>query len=195
MEQKATYMKGSYGSLKPLQEKIYAQRIDVKAQKEKLYPALYAHGSYVFSSAKAYNNNKDINEKYGNVGVVLNIPLLDLHQYNSVDLAKVELQSSEVELQKLQDELQAEANMLENSLPLLENSYKLYKESVADKEKLLKIAKISYESGRMSTEEYLRYEDAVVETKAKLYQTKAQKWQSLMQLAVIYANSIEEMVQ
>jgi outer membrane protein TolC len=194
MQELKSYTKGAFGSLKPLQEKLKANRINVKAQKEKLYPALYAHGSYVFSSAKAYNNDKDINEEYGNVGLVLNIPLLEVHQYESIDLAKVELQSLEVELEKLREELSAQAKMLEASLPLLENSRKLYAQSVQDKEKLLKIAKVSYESGRMSTEEYLRYEDAVVAQKANLYKTKANKWQTVMQLAVIYGNNIEEMV-
>jgi outer membrane protein TolC len=194
MHEIATYTKGAFGSLKPLEEKIRADRINVTSQKEKLYPALYAHGSYTFSKAKAYNNNKNINEKYGDVGVVLNIPLFDKHQYKSIDLAKVELQSSEVELEKLQEELGSQAQMLENSLPLLENSLKLYEQSVKNKEQLLKIAKVSYETGRLSTEEYLRYEDAVVAQKANLYKTKATKWQTLMQLAVIYGNNIEEMV-
>jgi len=194
MQELKSYIKGEFGSLEPMQEKIKADRVNVKAQKEKLYPALYAHGSYIFSSAKAYNNDKDINEEYGNVGVVLNIPLLEVHQYESIDLAKVELRASEVELEKLREELRAQANMLEASLPLLENSRKLYKESVEDKQKLLEIAKVAYESGRMSTEEYLRYEDAVVSQKANLYKTEATKWQTVMQLAVIYGNNIEEMV-
>ena len=194
MQELKSYTKGEFGSLEPMQEKIKADRVNVKAQKEKLYPALYAHGSYIFSSAKAYNNDKDINEEYGNVGVVLNIPLLEVHQYENIDLAKVELRASEVELEKLREELRAQANMLEASLPLLENSRKLYKESVEDKQKLLEIAKVAYESGRMSTEEYLRYEDAVVSQKANLYKTEATKWQTVMQLAVIYGNNIEEMV-
>jgi outer membrane protein TolC len=194
MEQTGSFTKGAMGSLKPLQEKIKADRINMQAQKERLYPALYAHGSYVFSTAKAYNNDKDVNEEYGNVGILLNIPLLDVSQYDALSLAKVELQSSEVELEKTRDELRAEAKMLEASLPLLKNSRKLYTQSVEDKEKLLAIAKVSYESGRLSTEEYLRYEDAVVAQKANLYKTEATRWQTLMQLAVIYGNSIEEMV-
>ena len=84
--------------------------------------------------------------------------------------------------------------MLEDSLPLLDHSLQLYKQSVANKKKLLAIAKVSYNSARLSTEEYLRYEDDVVTEKANLYKTQATKWQTLMQLAVIYGNNIEEMV-
>jgi outer membrane protein TolC len=195
MQLTSTYEKGLLGSLKPVEKKIEANRIDVKAQKEKLYPALFAHGSYVYSSGKAYNNDKDVNEEYGNVGLTLNIPLLEVSQYRSVALARVELQSSELELEKMRDELVSEAKMYENSLPLLENSILLHKHSIKDKKELLKIAKVNFNSGRLSTEEYLRYEDAVVTQEANLYKVEATKWQTVMQLAVIYANDIEEMVQ
>jgi len=186
--------KGTFVSLKPLQEKIEADAIDVEMQKEKLYPSLYAHGSYMFSTAKAYNNNKDVDEQYGNIGVVLNIPIFQMSQYSSIDLAKVKLQSSRIELQKLKDKLNADVRMLEESLDLLNHSIELYKKSIQNKQKLLDIAKVSYNNEVIPTEEYLRYEDALVMQKAKLYKTKATKWQMLMQLAVIYANNIEEMV-
>ena len=194
MKETATFKQGEFTSLEPLQEKIAADRIDINAQKEKLYPALFAHGSYTFSKAQSYNNHKDVNEEYANIGVILNIPILEMNQYNSIALAKVELQSSQVELEKLKDELTAEAKMLEDSLLLLDNSLKLYSHSIENKRKLLDIAKVNYNSGRLSTEEYLRYEDAVVAQEANLYKTKANRWQTLMKLAVIYANNIEEMV-
>ena len=181
-------------SLAPLREKIKASRLGVKAQKEKLYPTLVAHGSYAYSQAEAYNNYKNINEEYGDVGVVLNIPLLVMSQYDEITKSKLELKANEIELEKLTDELSAQADMLNSSLPLLDNSIELSKNSIKNKQKLLEIAKVNYASARLSTEEYLRYEDDVVDAKAKLYQAKAQKWQTVMELAVIYANNIEEMV-
>jgi outer membrane protein TolC len=194
MQEVSSVKEGELGSLKPLEEKLKASRLEVNAEKEKLYPSVVAHGSYAYSSATAYNNNKDVNEEYGDIGVVVNIPLLAMSQYEAVSKSKIELQSDEVALQKLRDELSAKADMLKNSLPLLDNSIKLAKKSIQNKEKLLKIAKVNYNSGRLSTEEYLRYEDDVVDAKAKLYSAKAQKWQTAMELAVIYANNIEEMV-
>jgi len=194
MQEVSSVKEGELASLKPLEEKLKASRLEVSAEKEKLYPSVVAHGSYVYSSATAYNNNKDVNEEYGDIGVVVNIPLLAMSQYEAVSKSKIELQSDEVALQKLRDELSAKADMLKNSLPLLDNSIKLSQKSIENKEKLLKIAKVNYNSGRLSTEEYLRYEDDVVDAKAKLYSAKAQKWQTAMELAVIYANNIEEMV-
>ena len=195
MKQTQPIEKNDFASLRPMQEKIKASEFGVKAEKEKLYPSVVAHGSYMFSTATSYNNSKNINEAYGDVGVVVNIPLLAVSQYDSLKKSKIELDANRIALQKLQDELQAKADMLNASLPLLDNSIKLTYKSIENKQKLLRIAKVNYKNGRLSTEEYLRYEDEVVSAKAKYYQAKAQKWQTLMELAVIYADNIEEIVQ
>jgi len=195
MKQTQPIEKNDFASLRPMQEKIKASEFGVKAEKEKLYPSVVAHGSYMFSTATSYNNSKNINEAYGDVGVVINIPLLAVSQYDSLKKSKIELDANRIALQKLQDELQAKADMLNASLPLLDNSIKLTYKSIQNKQKLLRIAKVNYKNGRLSTEEYLRYEDEVVSAKAKYYQAKAQKWQTLMELAVIYADNIEEIVQ
>ncbi len=123
-------------SLEPMRKKIQADKLEIKAQKEKLYPAVFAHGSYTYSKGESYNNYKDVNEEYGDVGVTINIPLLAMGQYDEINIAKLEVKSSEIELQKLTDELQAKAEMLEDSLPLLDNSITLYKQSIEDKQKL-----------------------------------------------------------
>jgi len=194
MEESAEVQSGELASLKPLEEKIKATKLGIRAEKEKLYPTLVAHGNYNFSFADAYNNGDSVNEKYGNIGLFLNIPLLAMDQYDAVEKSALEVRSDEIELEKMRDELSAKAKMLQTSLPLLDNSISLSQQSIENKLNLLEIAKINYASGRLSTEEYLRYEDDVVDAKVKLYQSKAQKWQTLMQLAVIYANNIEEMV-
>jgi len=194
MQEAMGYTQGDMASLEPLRKKLAADRLGIKIEKEKLYPALLAHGSYAYSRAKAYNNDETVNENYGNIGLLLNIPLLSMSQYDTIALSEVEARASELQLAKTSDELQSQAHMLENSLPLLDNSQKLYKHSIEDKKKLLYIAKLNYQNGRLSTEEYLRYEDDVVSEEAALYKTEATIWQTQMQLAVIYANNIEEMV-
>jgi len=194
MQKKFNIQSGELASLRPLKEKIRADNLSLKAEKEKLYPALFAHGTYAYSKADAYNTGGDTHEEYGDVGLTLNIPLLAMDQYASISLAQLEVKSTEIELRKLSDELSSQAKMLEESLPLLENSLKLYNQSIGDKKKLLEIAKLNFTSGRLSTEEYLRYEDDVVSEEANLYKTEAAKWQTLMQLAVIYGNNIEEIV-
>ncbi len=191
---KALESNNTLAALEPLRKKVEASKLSLKVQKDKLYPSLSLYGSYVYSQGNAYNNDKDVDTQYGNVGVALTMPLFTKTQYTEIEKSKIELMESKNALQKSSDALSAKAQMLKYSLPLLKNSITLSKKSIDNKIKLLRIAKANYKSGRLSTEEYLRYEDEVVSAKAKLYQAKAQKWQTLMELAVIYGNNIEEMV-
>jgi hypothetical protein len=46
----------------------------------------------------------------------------------------------------------------------------------------------------MTIDDYLKYEDDVVLEKTKLYKTQSQAWQTLMKLAVIYGNDIQNLV-
>jgi len=76
----------------------------------------------------------------------------------------------------------------------LYRSEELYQQNIQDKEEILKISKASYQSARISIEDYLKYEDDLVLEKSKLYKAQASKWQTLMKLAVIYGNNIENIV-
>jgi len=195
MEQISTYKEGDFQVLEPLKLKSLALSYGVKAQKEKIYwPSLSAEGRYNRSNTDAYNNGKSITEDYSQVGVTLSIPLLNMNNYAGVDEAKIEAMKVKTQLDKESVSLKAQTNALQNSLDLIENSTLLYEKSVKNKQKLLNIAKISFKNGRMSMEEYLRYEDELVAQEAKLYESFMLKWQTLMKLAVIYANDIEEIV-
>lgn len=184
----------NFKSLEPLEKKIEANKIEVKAQKEKFYPSIVANATYSRSMADAYNNDKTLYENYGVVGVSLNIPLYQKEQTQAITKAKLELKSSQNRLDTLRNELKVNANSLKESLEILKNSINLYKNSVENKKELLKIAKVNFNQGRLSTEEYLRYEDNLVQAKANLYKAKAQQWQTTVQLAVIYGNNIEELI-
>ena len=195
MEQISTYKEGDFQILEPLKLKSLALSYGVKAQKEKIYwPNLSSNGKYNKSNTDAYNNGESITEDYSQVGVTLSIPLLNMDNYARVDEAKIEAMKIKTQLDKESVSLKAQTNALKNSLNLIENSTFLYKKSVENKQKLLNIAKISFKNGRMSMEEYLRYEDELVAQEAKLYESFMLKWQTLMKLAVIYANDIEEIV-
>jgi len=91
-------------------------------------------------------------------------------------------------------EITAEAGQLSKSLTILNHSIDLNRSSIQSKQQLLDIAKKSYSMDRLTIEDYLKYEDDLLFEKAKLYQTQAEKWQTLMKLAVIYGNNIENLV-
>jgi len=194
MIQSGTYQDGEMKALDPLKEKLEADRLGYRAEIEKLFPMLVLQGNYNRSFAKAYNNDKDIAKNYYTIGLVLKIPLLAMDQYAQIGKSSVDVRASENELDKMSLELSSQAGQLQNSLPLIENSIQLYSNSIKDKEELLKIAKVSYQSDQMTMEDYLKYEDDLVLEKSKLFKAQAQKWQTLVKLAVIYGNSIEEIV-
>jgi S-adenosylmethionine:tRNA-ribosyltransferase-isomerase (queuine synthetase) len=104
------------------------------------------------------------------------------------------VKASENELNRMGLELVSEAEKLQNSLFLIENSIQLYSNNIKDKVELLAIAKVSYQSDQMNMEDYLKYEDDLILEESKLFKAQAQKWQTLVKLAVIYGNSIEEIV-
>lgn len=194
MTQTGTYQDGSLKSLDPLRKKIEADKLGLRAEKNKLVPSLFLNGNYNYSMANAYNNDMRVNENFTTVGVGLHIPIFTKSQYAQIKKSKLDVAASENELSKMTRELNAQAQQLQNSLNLIENSVALYEKSVQDKEKLLSIAKVSYNNNQMTIEDYLNYEDEVVLEKAKLFKARAEHWQTLMQLAVIYGNNIENIV-
>jgi len=194
MVQTNTYTSGDLKVLEPMEKKIEATRLGVRAEKEKLYPALVLNGNYNHAYANAYNNDGVVNTDYTTVGVTLRIPLFERDQYKKMKLEKINVVEQQNELDKMRLEFTAQASQLENSLAIIINSEELYKQSISDKEELLNIAKVAYKSDRMSIEDYLKYEDDLLLERSNLYKIEAQKWQTLMKLAVIYGNNIEEIV-
>jgi outer membrane protein TolC len=194
MEQIGNYQSGELQSLNPLIDKLKANNLAIRAEKEKLLPSLVAQGSYSDNFAKSYNNGVNVNNHYTTVGVVLRVPIFAMDQYAQIRKSRVEMEATGNELDKTRLELTTQSTQLQNSLPLLDNSIQLYNNSIKDKQALLEIAKVGYKSEQMSMEDYLKYEDDAVLEQSRLYKSQAQKWQTLMKLAVIYGNKIEEIV-
>ena len=194
LTQNAEFKNGDFVVLKPMKKMIDAERLSARVEREKLYPALVAQANYVYNSGKSYNNNKTVTNDFTTAGVTLKIPLFEKSQYSKIKLSNIEVKEQENDLEKTRLEVTAEANQLESSLAIIDNAIKLNKSSIQSKQELLNIAKESYLKERMTIEDYLKYEDDLLFEKAKLYQTQAEKWQTLMKLAVIYGNNIENLV-
>lgn len=194
MTQVGSFSEGEMKALDPLREKVEADKLGYRAEKEKLLPALVLQGSYSNNSGKAYNNNKLVNNDYTTLGAVVKIPLFAKDQYAQIHKSRLDYEATKNELDRMSLELGSQALQLQNSLSLIDNSVLLYENSVKEKEQLLDIARVSYQSDQMTMEDYLKYEDDVVLEKSKLFKAQADKWQTLMKLCVIYGNNIEEIV-
>lgn len=194
MEQTGNYQSDEMRALNPLTDKLKANNLAIRAEKEKLLPSLVAQGSYSNNFAEAYNNKSNVNNHYTTVGVVLRVPIFAMDQYAQIRKSQLEMEATSNELDKTRLELTSQAAQLQNSLPLIENSIQLYNNTIKDKESLLEIAKVGYQSDQMNMEDYLKYEDDIILEKSKLFKAQADKWQTLMKLCVIYGNNIEEIV-
>jgi outer membrane protein TolC len=194
MMQTGSFKEGKIKALDPLREKVEADRLAYSSEKQKLLPSLMLQGSYSNNTADAYNNNEQVNNDYGAIGVILRIPLFARGQYAQIRKSRLDYEESESNLQQMSLELASQAQQLQNSLALLDNSIQLYNKSIGDKQRLLEIARVSYQSDQMSMEDYLKYEDDLVLEQSKLFKARAQKWQTLMKLDVIYGNNIAEVV-
>ncbi len=194
MEQIGNFKDGDLRALDPLRNKVEADRLGWRAEKEKLLPSLTLQGSYNNNSALSYNNAQHLNNDYSTIGAILKVPLFAKDQYAQIRKSRMDFEISRNDLERMRLELSSQATQLQNSLRLLDNSLQLYDNSVKGKEQLLAIAKVSYQSDQLSMEDYLKYEDDLLLEQSKLYKTQAEKWQTLMKLSVIYGNNIEEIV-
>ncbi len=194
MVQTGTYVDSGFVALDPLRYKIEAEKLGARAEKEKLWPVLVAQGNYNHSIAKSYNNNLGVNKNFATVNLVLKVPIFQKSQYSKIKMANLDVKSLENDLFQKEIELTAQAKQLQVNLQILENQVTLYKQSVDDKKGLLKIAKVAYDNTRMTIEDYLKYEDDLLMEQSKYFKTEAEKWQTLMKLAVIYGNDIENIV-
>ncbi len=194
LRKKHAVKKGKIFALVPLAKKVKAKKAGIKAAEEGYYPTLALKGNYTHSNADAYNNDKSVNTNYGMLGLYVNIPIYDRSKGTSVEEAKLDYLKEKSQLEDTRISLQAQAKQLEKEIALLNRSLSLAKKSISNQASLLKIAKVSLEDEIITQEEYLRYEDALANAKANLYKIRAQKWQDLAQLAVIYGNDLKRIV-
>lgn len=184
----------SIKSLEPIEQKVLADKLGLRAEKEKLLPSILFKGNYNHSFANAYNNNMAIDRNYTEFGLVVSFPIFNKNQYSQIKKSKIEYNETQNEYDKMKLALESQADQFQKSLQLLYKSEKLYQQNVEDKEAILAIEKVSYQSGRITIEDYLKYEDDLVLEKSKHYKAQAEKWQTLVKLAVIYGNNIENLV-
>ncbi|HEY9169072.1 MAG TPA: TolC family protein [Lutibacter sp.] len=181
-------------SLEPIEQKVMADKLGLRAEKEKLLPSILLTGNYNHSFANAYNNNMAIDKNYTDIGLTVSVPIFNQNQYSQIKKRRIEFNETQNEYDKMKLTLESQADQLQKSLQLLYKSEKLYQQNVEDKEAILAISKVSFQSGRITIEDYLKYEDDLVLEKSKQFKAQAEKWQTMVKLAVIYGNNIENLV-
>jgi len=194
MEQIGTFNENGFAALEPLQHKLKAQQLGVTAEKQKSKPAVFAKANYNHSLGIAYNNNNLVNKDFATIGLAVKMPIFDKVQSAKVLQAQLDVRETENLISQKEIELATLAKQLQVNLQIIDQTLSLYQQSINAKKELLKIAKVAYNNNRMTIEDYLKYEDDLVLEESKYYKSVAEKWQSLMKLAVIYGNDVETIV-
>ena len=181
-------------ALKPIELFSEAQKYSLEAKKWERSPKIILKSNIFRNFGKGYNNNEHVLRNYGSIGVYLNVPIFDKSISTDTQKAEVDYKKSRLALQKTKRDLEDESYSLNQELKIADSSIDIAEKSVKNQEELLKYAEVSFREERMIEEEYLRYEDALLESKANLFSLEAKRWEIFTKLAVIYGNNLEEMV-
>jgi outer membrane protein TolC len=187
---------GEIFALKPLQEVIRASQSDYEATKAKRY---YPKVALNFMWSENYTQSDSrlgdsVHEGYGYYQLGISMPLYNRGQDVDMQIKKIQIMKDKMKLKKTEQELKTQVKALQRELVLLERSKKLKKTNIQKREDLLRYAKVSFDEGRMTEEDYLVYEDGVLSAKSNYYETVSQKWQVIAKLAVIYGNDLKGIV-
>ncbi len=191
---------GTLFALNPLRHLLKAKERELNAQKDRLYPKLIAKAAWSENygqNAVAYRpgGSDDVHRGYGSYSLNLTVPLFEKGRYTAVEQARVAWQKERFALQKEEQELASRAETLQKNLILHQQAVQLAQKEASAQRKLLQYAKVAYQTGRISEEEYLRYEEALLEAQSKTARSRALRWQTLAQLAVIYGNDLADLVE
>ncbi len=195
MRKRGSLRGGEFFALKPLKFSLLAKDADIEVSKDKLYPKVAISANWTQNYGRDDDFlGKSVHRDYGGITLGIKMPLFNKSLYTDIEKAKVKRNKEALSLQKRAIELKAQAKSLKRAIRLLNRNIHLSKKSVKARKKLLQYAKVALKSGRITREEYLRYESALLEAQSKVYEFRAKYWQNLAQLAVIYGNDLERII-
>jgi len=166
-----------------------------QTSQESLYPTLTANASYFYKAGEAYDNGDKISRNYGSVALTLSMPLFDKERLSAIELSRLEEQKARASLTQTTIDVQNTVQALRDQYTTLTSSRTLAVKSVENYEEMLKTARVAYATERMTQEEYLRYEESLLNAKASLYAIDATLWQNIAQRAAISGKDFKEIVQ
>jgi outer membrane protein TolC len=194
MEQSGRINESVLFAVKPLKYAVSAQKYNISYQKGKLLPSIAVKSNIFRKFGKGYNNDKYTLRNYASIGVYMQMPIFDKTIYADTQKAKSDYIKTKAQLEQLKIQLKSESIALNTQLRIINNSIIIAKKELNNQHQLIKYAKVAFNAQRMLEEEYLRYEDALLNAEASLLELKAKKWEVISKLAVMYGNNLEEIV-
>ena len=173
---------------------VEAAQKEVERKQAARYPTVSATGFVSGNDGEAYNTDSHIYRSYNQAALVIKIPLFDRYLNTDIDIARIQEQKAQRQLDQVRIDMEALASTLDRKLPVLEKSIDIAEQSIEKSQALLQVAQVAVRSGRMTLEDYLRYESDVLAAQATLYQAQQQRWQVLSQQAALFGTDLKEMV-
>jgi outer membrane protein TolC len=184
----------SYLPVAAAQYNADAARKEVERRRAARLPVLSITGTLSGNDGEAYNTDSHIYRSYNEAALVLKIPLFDRSLATDEAIARVQLEKAKRKLAQTRIDTASLADTLERKIPIIEKSIELAEQSISDSQRLLAVARVAVRSGRMTLEDYLRYESDVLAAQASLYQAREQRWQILSQQAALYGTDLKGVV-
>jgi outer membrane protein TolC len=186
---------GYFIEVKKAEKEVAAAQKEVMARRAARFPTLSLYGMVSGNDGQAYNTDSHIFRSYNFIGLALNFPLYDKTLTKDEEIARIQLKKSQKQLEEVKIELIAIENNLKEKLPIIDRSLQLAEQSVKNDEQLLAIARVAYNSGRMTTEEYLRYESQVLAAQSVMHKAVDERWQVVARQAVLYGTDLRGVVE
>jgi outer membrane protein TolC len=167
---------------------------EVQRRQAARWPTLAVTGFVSGNDGEAYNTDSHIYRSYNEIALVLKFPLFDRTLSTDESIARVQLEKAKKHLEQTRLDMSALADTLDRKIPVVGKSIGLAEKSIADSQTLLSVAQVAVRSGRMTMEDYLRYESDVLAAQAALYQARQQRWQLVAQQAALYGTDLKGVV-
>ncbi len=194
MEMNAPFEKSAFIGVQKDEIQVAAARKQMALAKAAYYPVVSLYGTLSGNDGEAYNTGDAIHRDYHSAGVVVSFPLFDKTLKTQKTIAGVQLAKARNQLANTKIELNAVFENLKQKLPIVARSLELAKQSVKNNEQLLKIARVSFDLGRTTTEDYLDYESRVLAAQTTLHNAMDAKWQIIAQQAILYGTDLKEII-
>ncbi|PNU21001.1 hypothetical protein C2E25_04150 [Geothermobacter hydrogeniphilus] len=173
---------------------VAAAEKELQGARDRHYPVLTLEGAVSSNRGEAYNTGSSIDRDYDYLGVKLSLPIFDRGLSTAIDQAEIQLRRKRQQLAQLSLDLTAEAASLRAQLPVIARSNLLARTTLDNNRRLLDIARVAFRNGRMTTEEYLRFETRVLDAEAALHRTHVDRWQVISRQAVLYGDELTGVV-
>lgn len=167
---------------------------EVDRRRSARWPTLAVTGFISSNDGEAYNTDRHIYRSYNEIALVLKFPLFDRTLSSNESIARVQLEKAKRHLEQTRLDMSALGETLNRKIQVVEKSIGLAEKSITDSQTLLTVARVAVRVGRMTTEDYLRYESDVLAAQASLYRARQQKWQIVAQQAAIYGTDLNGVV-